>query len=117
MLSKIGFWVLMVLILVALNTATIVWLVYNFTPFKDYEISMWDANVLNGITIINGDKIQLKPDEYLNIAEKGAVYLFMVVGGISSAMFVKWLFLDTVKQVREKKKNKNLKKHLKDYEN
>lgn len=111
MLSKIGFWVLMVLILVALNTATIVWLVYNFTPFvsaEGFEVSLWDANLF---------KAKLSPDQYLSVGEKGAIYLFMVVGGISSAMFVKWLFLDTVKQVREKKKNKNLKKHLKDYEN
>lgn len=113
MLSKIGFWVLMVLILVALNTSTIVWLVYNFTPFlnvEGIEISLWDANLMK-------KALDLKPEEYLNVGEKGAVYLFMVVGGISSFMFVKWLFLDTVKQVREKKKNKNLKKHLKDYEN
>lgn len=95
----------MVLILCALNTATIVWLVYNYIPFleiKGIEVSLWDANMF---------KEYLQPDQYLTVAEKGTIYLFMLIGGGSSAGFLRWLFIDTIQQVR-KKKNKEMKKYL-----
>lgn len=106
MWSKVGYWLLMVLILCALNTATIVWLVYNYIPFADIgngiEVSMWDASMF---------KSQLSPDQYLTVAEKGTIYLFMLIGGGSTIGFVRWLFIDTVQQIR-KKKNKEMKKYL-----
>lgn len=99
MTKKVFYWLMMILILFVLNAATIAWLVYNFLPSQVPEISMWDISILK-------NQLQLSPSEYLSVGEKGAIYLFMVVGAISSAGFIKWLFKDTIQQVREKAKEK-----------
>lgn len=100
MTKKVFYWLMMIAILIALNTATICWMVYNFVPSSVLpDISMWDIGVLKG-------QLQLAPSQYLSAAEKGAIYVFMVVGAISSFCFIKWLFKDTLQQVREKAKEK-----------
>lgn len=100
MTKKIFYWLMMVMIIVVFNTASIVWLVYNFIPSSQVpEISLWDISILK-------NQLQLQPNEYLSVGEKGAIYLFMIVGAIISAGFIKWLFQDTIQQVREKAKEK-----------
>lgn len=105
MTKKVFWWLMMVAIILLFNTATIVWIVFNFLPVDapnlpvEYQgvISMWDANIV---------KKWLTPDQYLSIGEKGAIYLFMVIGATISMLFVKWLFQDTIQQAREKAKEK-----------
>lgn len=100
MLKKVLYWLMMVIILIILNTSTIVWMVYNFLPSQQVpEVSMWDVSILK-------DQLNLTPSEYLSVPEKGSIYLFMIVGALSSAGFIKWLFVDTIQQVREKAKEK-----------
>lgn len=101
--KPIGYWLLMGLILIGLNTASVVWLVYNFLPSPQIaELSMWDIGILKS-------QLDLAPAEYLSVSEKGCIYLFMVVGAIISAFYLKWLFIDTITRFREKAKQKKSK--------
>lgn len=113
-MRKIGYWLLMLLILIVLNTATIVWLVYQYLPSPQIpDLSMWDISILKS-------QLNLAPNQYLSIAEKATIYLFMIVGAISSALFLKWLFIDTLTQMRERvkeKSNKTWKKFKKELNN
>lgn len=97
----------MILILCGINTSTIVWMVYNFIPSTRGDfISMWDVGVLK-------NELNLRPDEYLSIAEKGTIYFFMIIGVIVSACFIKWLFTDTIDQYRKKRERKEDKEYEK----
>lgn len=114
MIKKMLYWLLMFVILVALNTSSIVWLVYNFVPSPQvHDLSMWDISILK-------NQLNLLPNEYLSVNEKGCVYLFMIVGIILSILFIKWLFVDTINQIREKtkeKKDKAYKRYRKELKN
>lgn len=110
MAKKIGYWAMMVLIILILNASSITWLVYNFVPSPQVpDVSLWDVSVLK-------NQLQLQPSEYLSVAEKGSIYLFMMFGFACTAGFIRWLFVDTITQVREKakEKKKELKRFLKD---
>lgn len=100
MWRKIGYWFLIFMIIVILNAATICWLVYNYLPSPaDNALSMWDISILKS-------QLNLAPDQYLSIAEKATIYLFMIIGAVLSAFFLWWVFKDTLQQVREKAKEK-----------
>lgn len=104
-MNRFLYWALMFLILVICNAATIVWIVGNFVwaetvewANKTYQISWFDQ---------------------LTNTHKALVYLFMGVGFIMSVCFVKWLFIDTITQLRDKAKEKKkdlYKKFKKEYE-
>lgn len=103
MKNKIFWWMLMIFVLILINASSIVWLVYNFIPSQQVpDISLWDLSLLK-------NQLQLQPSQYLSPSEKGCVYFFMLFGWIASVFFVKWLFLDTINQAREKAKEKRAK--------
>lgn len=98
--KKVLYWILMFVILVALNTSSILWLVYQFIPSAvTPDISYWDVSVL-------AKTLDLQPNQYFSLTEKGLIYAFMGVGVIFSIIFVKWLFVDTLHQIRERAKEK-----------
>lgn len=100
MIKGFLFYFLMFLILCMLNTASFVWLVYNFLPSEQVpDLSLWDIGILKS-------QLNLAPSEYLSVPEKGTIYFFMVIGVIFSIFFVKWLFMDTINRVREKAREK-----------
>lgn len=99
--KKVLYWFLMILILLGINTSSFVWLAYQFVESKVVGVSYWDVSALKGVPGIN-----LLPNEYFDIYEKGLIYVFMGIGFILSVMFIKWLFVDTVTQIREKQKEK-----------
>lgn len=108
MKNKIFWWMLMIFVLALINTSSIVWLVYNFTPSQQVpDVSLWDLSILKS-------QLQLQPNEFLSPSEKGCVYFFMLFGWITSVFFIKWLFLDTVQQARDKAKDKAQKAKDKD---
>lgn len=115
MTKKVFYWIMMIAILIGMNTSTIVWMVYNFLPSPLVpEVSLWDIGILK-------TQLNLSPQQYLSVAEKGAIYLFMIVGGLCSVFFIKWLFVDTIQQYREKakqkaKKDKSYKRFIKEFE-
>lgn len=103
MKNKIFWWMLMIFVLILINASSIVWLVYNFIPSQQVpDISLWDLSLLK-------NQLQLQPSQYLSPSEKGCVYFFMLFGWVASVFFVKWLFLDTINQAREKAKEKRTK--------
>lgn len=109
MKNKIFWWILMIFILILINASSVVWLVYNFIPSSQVpDVSLWDLGILK-------NQLQLLPNEYLSPSEKGCVYFFMLFGWVASVFFIKWLFLDTINQSREKSKDKQKDKALKSF--
>lgn len=110
MWKRIGYWLLIFLMLVIMNAATICWIVYNYIPSPvDSALSMWDISILKS-------QLHLATNQYLSIPEKATIYLFMIIGAVMSACFIWWVFKDTLQQVRERakeKKDKAFKKYKK----
>lgn len=109
-MNKFLYWFLMIIVLIVLNSATIFWIVGNF---------VWAGESTQEI----GNKVITFSYSYfdtLTNTHKALVYLFMGVGFITSFMLIKWLFVDTLTQIREKakeKKNDLYKKFRKEIDN
>ena len=98
--KKLMWWVLIILIVAFLNSASFMWLIYNIIPFEKYpDLSCWESYIMK-------NQLNLAPNEYLSLVERWIVYLFMFVGIILSLCFLKWVLQDTLQQHRERAKEK-----------
>lgn len=106
-MNKFLYWFLMIVVLVIINSASVVWVVGNF---------VWVGH----IDLPNGKEIDISWFDQLRNTHKALVFLFMGVGFIMSVGLIKWLFVDTLTQIREKakeKKNDLYKKFRKEIDN
>lgn len=95
-MNKFLYWFLMIMVLIIINSASIFWIVANFVWAGEYETTI-------------GNKVITFSYSYFDTlanTHKALVFLFMGVGFVLSVMLVKWLFVDTLTQIREKAKEK-----------